>query len=604
MIHNNSPNKQDICGPVNISNIVINGHKCKALIDTGSVVSTVSKSFYSNLRNVPLLPLDNLLEIEAATGDMLPYDGYIEGFIQIPDLANFDVTALLLVVPDTMFNRKVPVLIGTNLLMPLKDKSRDSPVKSNGHNSWNMAFKCLALQERQIQRNSGRLALIKSANSNKILIPSNHTMSIPGYVDKKISLNNCYAVIQPTEKSSLPDNVEIVPAFVDYGCDLDKNLTVVITNHNSYPIVVNSRSILGELQWCTPTLVQSQQNVRFNVQTNDNDVVTDDAFLSGFNFSETNLTSEQLFRLQTFLSNNKDAFSLNDQNLGFTNMVRHKILLNDETPFKQRHRTIPPGMYEELRAHLRNLLDMNVIRKSHSPWCSNVVLARKKDQSLRLCIDYRQLNQRTIKDSYALPRIEETLDCLAGSKFFSVLDMKSSYYQVEVEENHKQYTAFSVGSLGLFEYNRMPFGLTNSPATYQRLMEECFDSLNHKECVIFLDDIVVFFKAFDEHVERLNHVIKKIRESGMLLSRTKCHFCRHKANYLGHVISEQGVETDPSKTEKIKTWPRPRNVDELRKFLGFSGYYRRFVKDYSKIAAPLYKLLGESRTEQNVKDQN
>ena len=160
-------------------------------------------------------------------------------------------------------------------------------------------------------------------------------------------------------------------------------------------------------------------------------------------------------------------------------------------PAKQRHRTIPPGIYEELKAHLRNLLDTNVIRQSHSPWCSNVVMARKKDNSLRLCIDYRQLNQKTIKDSYALPRIEETLDCLAGSKFVSVLDMKSGYHQIEMEENHKQYTAFSVGSLGLFEYNRMPFGLTNSPATYQRLMKECFESLNHKECVIFLDDIVV-----------------------------------------------------------------------------------------------------------------
>jgi len=170
--------------------------------------------------------------------------------------------------------------------------------------------------------------------------------------------------------------------------------------------------------------------------------------------------------------------------------------------------------------------------------------------------------------------------------------MKSSYYQVELEENHKQYTAFSVGSLGLFEFNRMPFGLTNSPATYQRLMEECFDSLNHKECVIFLDDIVVFSKTFEEHIERLNNVMSKIKESGMLLSRTKCHFCLPKANYLGHVISEQGVETDPKKTEKIRTWPRPRNVDELRKFLGFSGYYRRFVQNYSKIADSLYKLLG------------
>ena len=588
---------------MNISDIVINKQKCKALIDTGSVVSTITKSFYDTLTDVPLFPLGNLLEIETATGNLLPYHGYIESFIQIPGLQNFEATALFLIVPDTRFNRKVPVLIGTNILTPLKDKSRQCTVKSTNHNSWNMAFQCLALQEHQIQRNSGRLALIKAATRGKILIPSNHTMSIPGYVDKKISLNNCYAVMQPTDKSSLPDNIEIVPAFVDYGCDLDNNLTVVITNHNSRPIVINSKSILCELQWCTPTIIQSQQNVAPSFQNREG-IHTDDTFLSGFDFSNTNLTCEELDGLQVFLNNNKGVFSLNDQDLGFTNMVRHQIRLNDEMPFKQRHRTIPPGMYEELKAHLRNLLDTNVIRKSHSPWCSNVAMARKKDNSLRLCIDYRQLNQKTIKDSYALPRIEETLDCLAGSKLFSVLDMKSGYHQIEMEENHKQYTAFSVGSLGLFEYNRMPFGLTNSPATYQRLMEECFESLNHKECVIFLDDIVVFSKTFDEHLERLGNVFQKIRESGMLLSRVKCNFCRPKARYLGHVISEQGIETDTDKTEKIRTWPRPHNIEELRKFLGFSGYYRRFVQDYSKIASPCTNSLEVYRTERRGKDQN
>ena len=316
------------------------------------MVSTITKSFYDTLTDVPLFPLGNLLEIETATGNLLPYDGYIESFIQIPGLQNFEATALFLVVPDTRFNRKVPVLIGTNILTPLKDKTRECTVKSTNHNSWNMAFQCLALQEHQIQRNSGRLALIKAATRGfdfiecftttflrahswlnwvaatrgKILIPSNHTMSIPGYVDKKISLNNCYAVMQPTDKSSLPDNIEIVPAFVDYGCNLDKNLTVVITNHNSHPIVVNSKSILCELQWCTPTIIQSQQNVAPSFQNREG-IHTDDTFLSGFDFSNTNLTCEEFDGLQVFLNNNKGVFSLNDQDLGFTNMVRLFVCL-------------------------------------------------------------------------------------------------------------------------------------------------------------------------------------------------------------------------------------------------------------------------------------
>ena len=155
-------------------------------------------------------------------------------------------------------------------------------------------------------------------------------------------------------------------------------------------------------------------------------------------------------------------------------------------------------MFNEVKQHLKQLLDAGIIRRSKSPWSSNIVLCRKKSGELRMCVDYRQLNMRTKKDSYALPRVEDILDSLSGNKFFTILDMKSGYHQIEVQEDHKERTAFTVGPLGFFEYHRMPFGLVNAPPTYQRLMEQCFDGLHLQICYIYLDDLIIFSKDYDE----------------------------------------------------------------------------------------------------------
>ena len=292
---------------------------------------------------------------------------------------------------------------------------------------------------------------------------------------------------------------------------------------------------------------------------------------------------------------------MHDADIGDCDMIRHRIDLIDPTPFKQKHRRIPPAMIDEVRKHIEELLSSGVIRKSKSPWCSNVVLVRKKNGKLRLCVDYRMLNKKTVKDSYALPRVEEGFDVLNGAKLFSTIDMKAGYHQVTVEESHKCRTAFTVGPLGFFEYNKMPFGLSNSPATYQRLMEECLGPLNMKICVIYLDDLIIFSDSFEQHLERLDIVLTRLRECNLKLSPDKCFFLQERVKFLGHVVSSEGIETDPDKIEKIKNWPRPSNSDELRSFIAFAGYYRRFVKDFSKIAKPLTDLLPPTTTRKNAK---
>lgn len=201
------------------------------------------------------------------------------------------------------------------------------------------------------------------------------------------------------------------------------------------------------------------------------------------------------------------------------------------------------------------------------------------------------LNKRTIKDSYALPRIEDILDTLSGSKFFSVLDMKSGYHQIEFEEANKHRTAFTVGPIGFYEFNCLPFGLSNSPATYQHITEECLGDLNMKICVIYLDDVIIFADSYEEHLERLYLIFNRLSECNLKLNAKKCKLFQKQVKNVGFKVSADGISTDPDKVQKVLDWPVPRYPDEVRQFVGFAGFYRRFIKDFSKIVKPLQDIM-------------
>ena len=321
------------------------------------------------------------------------------------------------------------------------------------------------------------------------------------------------------------------------------------------------------------------------------------------NLDESDLNEEQKDLAEKLFRKWNSIFSKGDLGIGRTKLVENHIKLNNEEPFKDPHRRIPPGIITEVREHLQEMLNAGVIRNSESPFSSNVVIVRKKDGTIRFCVDYRKLNNRTIKDAYAIPRIEDSLHLLAGSKYFSKLDLRSGYWQVEVKEEDKAKTAFKVGTLGFFEFNRMPFGLCNTPATFQRLMERSMGDINLRDCLIYLDDIVVFSSTFEEHIDRLEAVFKRLKRNNLKLKASKCEFFKREVTYLGLVVSQEGIQTDPSKIDAVKTWPVPKTVKEVRMFLGFTGYYRRFVKGYASIVRPLNDLLiGHPTNKAAVKD--
>lgn len=245
-----------------------------------------------------------------------------------------------------------------------------------------------------------------------------------------------------------------------------------------------------------------------------------------------------------------------------------------------------------MKAHIDQLLDTKVIRENNSPFASHIVLVRKKDGKLRMCVDYCLLNSKTRKDAFPLPRIEESLDTLAGARWFTTLDLASGYNQVPVAEQDKPKTTFCT-PFGLFEWNRMPFGLCNAPSTFQRLMQRMFGDQQCQSLLLYLDDIIVFSSSVSQHLQRLEVVLSRLQREGLKVKLEKCAFFQREVSYLGHIISCQGVSTDPAKIEAVAKWQRPSQVSELRSFLGFASYYRRFVEGFAKLASPLHKLVAE-----------
>ena len=284
-----------------------------------------------------------------------------------------------------------------------------------------------------------------------------------------------------------------------------------------------------------------------------------------------------------------DVFSTGDDDIGRTHMISHSIHTSCSAPIRQGPRRPPMGLKDEIDKQVQDMLERGIITPSSSPWSSPVVLVNKKDGSKRFCVDYRLLNKNTVKDSYPLPRIDESIDALDGAKYFCTLDLASGYWQVPLDEDAKPKSAFVVPG-GLYQFEVMPFGLCNAPSTFERLMETVLTGLHWKILLIYLDDIIIFGASVEEVVDRLKIVLERLRSANLKLKPKKCHLFQKEVLYLGHVVSEAGVSTDPAKIDTIKTWPKPTNVTDVRSFLGLASYYRRYIKGFAHTARPLHAL--------------
>ena len=314
--------------------------------------------------------------------------------------------------------------------------------------------------------------------------------------------------------------------------------------------------------------------------------------------SVSDIDEAQSLEVKSLLAKRSSVFSAHKFDIGHTKIVKHVINTGTALPVKQPLRRMPPLKREAIREEIDRMKAQGVIEPSASPWASPVVLVKKKDGSWRFCIDYRKLNDVTLKDSYPLPRIDDSLDALrgvGGKRWFSTMDLASGYWQVAMDPDSADRTAF-ISAEGLYQFKVLPFGLCNAPATFERLMESVLAGLHWTTCLIYLDDIIVFADSFEQHLSRLDEILCRLHEAGLKLSPKKCNFFQSSVKFLGHVVSSNGVSADPDKTEAIMKWPPPIDVQQVRSFLGTCSYYRRFINKFAEIAKPLQSLTLKNAT--------
>ena len=302
------------------------------------------------------------------------------------------------------------------------------------------------------------------------------------------------------------------------------------------------------------------------------------------------LSSEEEKMLKTLLGEFKDTFSLNPTDIGRTNLAKHSINTGMSQPINQPPRRLPFALKDVVDNQVQELLAKEMIEESNSPWSSPVVLVRKKSGEWRFCVDYRRLNDCTVKDAFPLPRIDDIMDSLQGQKYFSSLDLTSGYWQVEMDKDSAEKTAFSVPT-GHFEWKVMPFGLCNAVATFQRLMSRVLAGKIGKHVFAYLDDVLIAGVDFKEHISLLRDVFNAFRQANLKLNLKKCVFAQTSVEYLGFLVNGNGIQPSPTKVQSIVDYPAPTNVDELRRFIGLVSFYRRFISGSVDLMSPLNKLL-------------
>lgn len=307
------------------------------------------------------------------------------------------------------------------------------------------------------------------------------------------------------------------------------------------------------------------------------------------------LNSEEKREIISICREFSDIFHTENGPLTFTNQIKHEIKTTDETPVYTRSYRYPFVHKAEVHRQINKMLEEGIIRPSQSPWSSPIWIVPKKidasgKQKWRIVVDYRKINEKTIDDRYPLPNITDILDKLGKCQYFSTLDLASGFHQIEMDPNSIPKTAFNVEN-GHYEYVRMPFGLKNAPATFQRVMDNILKDLQRKVCFVYMDDIIIFSTSLQEHMENLRLVFEKLRQARFKIQLDKSEFLRKEVEFLGHVITPEGIKPNPKKILAIQNFPIPKTVKEIKSFLGLLGYYRRFIKNFAKLTKPFTQCL-------------
>lgn len=590
-------------GECPVVEVVMQGTAVPCLLDTGSMVTTLTAEFfYKHFQSLSgQLQQCRWLQLRAANGLQIPYLGYLEVDVHI--LGRTLKKMGILVVQDSSDpytktqKSKVPGLLGMNVISQCYNELFQQhgsalfqvPTVQAAGDAWKQAF--TECHQWDCLPPTGCLGEVKVAGRASVRIPAGSVKLVSARGNQQVGASINSVLFEPTH-TDLPPGILMSRALLSFD---QGEISVPVVNVETKDVWLPPHTALGQVFCATKQI--NNQALTFEEKTDEGGCVAviqslsvEQNALDLSRLSWPALSPDQQQDGKALLQQYSTVFSQGEGDVGCTSLIEYEIPVVDDAPVRQRYRRLPPSQYDQVKAHIQDLLDRDIVRVSCSPYSAPIVVVQKKDGSIRLCVDYRQLNAKTRKDAYPLPRIEESLDALAGATLFSTLDLTAGYNQIPMAEKDKQKTAFCT-PFGLFEFNRMPFGLCNSPSTFQHLMERIFGDERFNSLLLYLDDIVIFSSSFETHLQRLQMVLGRLEKYNLKLKLDKCHFFQTEVRYLGHVISPLGVATDPEKIRAVAEWERPRTVRELRSFLGFASYYRRFVAEFAKHAAPLHRLV-------------
>nr|CAH7734904.1 unnamed protein product [Callosobruchus chinensis] len=416
---------------------------------------------------------------------------------------------------------------------------------------------------------------------------SNLTINLPPRTEQVIKINVKNVA-----------NGEVIIPYRKLSClEIPECLTIV-KNHEAICTVLNLSEESISFDISNAIEVEHFYDYEFSENSNPPNINNLDFQKYKFDISKirtNHMNPEEIEAITKLVKEYSDIFHIEGNYLTFTNKIKHHIRTSDEIPIYTKSYRYPEIHRKEVQRQIQGMLDQGIIRESNSAWSSPIwVVPKKLDASgqkkWRIVIDYRKLNEKSLGDRYPLPNITDLLDKLGRCQYFTTLDLASGFHQIEMAEEDIQKTAFNTEN-GHYEFTRMPFGLKNAPATFQRVMDNVLRGIQNEKCLVYLDDIIIFSTSLQEHILRLRDVFERLRQSNFKIQLDKSEFLRKEVSYLGHIITADGVRPNPEKINAIKNFSIPTTRKQIKGFLGLLGYYRKFIKDFAKITKPLTKRL-------------